>query len=206
MPAKLGGVYTLVSVLFAVALLSLSLLKASLDVTLRGVSEKKWNNWPVRTIIATGDGEINWWYNVPDVQLLPTSRLYPLKNIRDHLWLLMTRSNYDKGSLMLLLADKKISETRKMIDQNQPLAALDSLESAISLLQKADSILEDFPAGQDESRQVHYIIYLAGKANQGTADLLGQKISSDLPKYWQIRHKIQLFNEQQEREKAEKNY
>lgn len=68
-------------------------------------------------------------------RVLPDSTLWPLKAIRDKLWLLLTPTPERKSELNLLFADKRLVMARMLFEKDKP-------EIAFSTLTKAEKYLE----------------------------------------------------------------
>lgn len=58
-------------------------------------------------------------YTLPYTGLLPDSPLYPLKKMRDSVWVFFTRDNMKKAELLLLLSDKKIVMAQVLADKGK---------------------------------------------------------------------------------------
>lgn len=58
-------------------------------------------------------------YTLPYTGLLPDSPLYPLKKMRDSVWVFFTRDSMKKAELLLLLSDKKIVMAQVLADKGK---------------------------------------------------------------------------------------
>ena len=58
-------------------------------------------------------------YTMPYAGLLPDSPLYPLKKMRDSVWVFFTRDNVKKADVLLLISDKKIVMAQAMADKGK---------------------------------------------------------------------------------------
>ncbi len=67
--------------------------------------------------------------------LLPDHPLYPLKMIRDRIWLWLTTNSLEKAELLLLFADKRLGAGKALIEGNK-------IELGITTLTKAEKYLE----------------------------------------------------------------
>lgn len=70
--------------------------------------------------------EIN--YTLPHAGLLPDSPLYPIKRMRDALWLFFTRDSLEKAELLRLFTDKKIVMAQAMAEKGKWDLAVETAE------------------------------------------------------------------------------
>lgn len=68
-------------------------------------------------------------------RILPDSPVWPLKAIRDRLWLILTFDNSRKAELSLLFSDKRLGMSRVLFERGKP-------ELAFSTLTKGEKYLE----------------------------------------------------------------
>jgi tetratricopeptide (TPR) repeat protein len=75
-------------------------------------------------------------YNLPyPGKILPDSPLWPIKALRDRLWLWLTFNETKKAELMLLYADKRLASSQTLFQKGKA-------EIAFSTLTKAEKYLE----------------------------------------------------------------
>ncbi len=74
-------------------------------------------------------------------RILPDSPIWPLKALRDRLWMLVTTNNMRKAELSLLFADKRLMSSYELFKLNKPQIALTTLTKAEKYLEEA-SIIE----------------------------------------------------------------
>lgn len=67
--------------------------------------------------------------------ILPDHLLYPLKMIRDRIWLWLTTDPFKKAELLLKFADKRLMATEALMEQNK-------IDLGITTLTKAEKYLE----------------------------------------------------------------
>lgn len=77
--------------------------------------------------------EVN--YFLPYPGILPDHLLYPLKMVRDRIWLFLTTDPLRKAELYLLFADKRLGASRALIEGNK-------IDLGITTLTKAEKYLE----------------------------------------------------------------
>ncbi len=81
------------------------------------------------------DIEIDYYLPFPG-RILPDHFLWPLKALRDKLWLLVTTDEGKKGELKLLFADKRLVMSKALFESDNP-------EIAFSTLTKAEKYLKE---------------------------------------------------------------
>lgn len=104
-------IYIIIGILFAILILFISIARANLEVVLKEEREDRIRVIPMNIVINKENGEkIKSVYYLPKIKIYPTNILYPVKIWRDQLWLALTRNPCEKSKLLLLIADKKMSE------------------------------------------------------------------------------------------------
>jgi len=88
-------------------------------------------------------------------QITPDNVLWPIKALRDKLWLSLTINPSKKADLELLIADKRLADAKLLFEEQ-------NADLAISVLTKAEKYLEN--AGQDAQ--------IAKKEGMNTQDFL----------------------------------
>jgi hypothetical protein len=79
-------------------------------------------------------------------RISPDSPFWPIKALRDRLWLLLTSNPSRKAELKLLFADKRIAMSKALFEK-------DKSEIAFSTLTKAEKYLEEACTAEQENRQ-----------------------------------------------------
>ena len=96
------------------------------------------------SILAQYDTDI--YYNLPHQgRVLPDSPLWPLKALRDKLWLFVTTNSSRKAELKLLFADKRLMSARILFEKDKP-------ELAFTTLSKGEKYLEEALIQENENR------------------------------------------------------
>jgi len=90
--------------------------------------------------------------------VLPGHFLWPLKVIRDRVWLLVTTDETEKANLLLLFADKRLASSLKLAESGD-------YDNALSTLVKAENYLEMASHKEKETRE-------SGNETQDTLRLL----------------------------------
>ena len=79
-------------------------------------------------------------------RICPDSPFWPIKALRDRLWLMLTSNPERKAELKLLFADKRLAMSKTLFER-------DKSEIAFSTLTKAEKYLEEACVIEQESRQ-----------------------------------------------------
>ena len=120
---------------------------------------------------ATAEPKID--YNLPyPGSVLPDSPLWPVKALRDKLWLLVTTSDTKKAELLLLLADKRLASSKILFQKGKAGIAFSTFTKAEKYLQlSANQIERGWKKGADE-KSLTYKIVLAALKHREVADEL----------------------------------
>jgi hypothetical protein len=85
-------------------------------------------------------------YQLPYPGILPDHFLYPLKMIRDRIWLFLTTDSLKKAELLLTYADKRLWAAQLLLDKGQE-------EKAVATASKAEKYLEQAVAQEVKARE-----------------------------------------------------
>ena len=117
--------------LFAFAVLAVSVVKT---VAIEGQATSQ--NYKITAPTATESvqkQEVDYFLAYPGI--LPDHFLYPVKMVRDRIWLWLTVEPRKKAELMLLLADKRLGAGKVLIEGNK-------IDLGVSTLGKAEKYLQ----------------------------------------------------------------
>lgn len=89
--------------------------------------------------------EIDYYLPFPG-RILPDHFLWPLKALRDKLWLLVTTDAGKKAELKLLFADKRLAMSKTLFEIDKP-------EIAFSTLTKAEKYLQEASSQEEKNRE-----------------------------------------------------
>lgn len=102
----------------AFLVLYISLARGSLDLMIKDEKENELRKVPIKSEIINKDGAITIIdYKFPETRTLPTNPFYSIKKVRDYLWISFTKNPADKYRVIMLVADKKMSEVVLMNQQ-----------------------------------------------------------------------------------------
>lgn len=122
--------------LFGGAILIVSISRAGLEIMARENNEGKLRVQPIMI-----DNKLI--YSLPEVGIMPGNLLYGFKKIRDSLWERLSSGSTRKAKILLLMADKKMAETRALIDKGDERRALKSGSEAVYKLKYARMLVAE---------------------------------------------------------------
>lgn len=96
-------------------------------------------------VLGDEDVSIDYFFSYPG-RVLPDNPLWPIKALRDKLWIFVTTNTSKKAELLLLFADKRLVSARILYEREKP-------EVALSTLTKAEKYLEEATIAETKSRQ-----------------------------------------------------
>lgn len=88
-------------------------------------------------------------YTLPYAGIGPDNPLYPLKEMRDSLWVFFTRDHNKKAELLLLMSDKKI-----VMAQN--LARMEKWDMVVESLRDSESDIKLLITSLDSAKKIGY--------------------------------------------------
>lgn len=112
------------------------------------------------------------YYLVSPGRVLPDSPLWPVKAVRDRIWVWITTDPTRKAELYLLLADKRLGASKTLFEEGKP-------ELGFSTLTKAEKYLESASNKERENR---------GKGIETTEFL--QKLAKASLKHFEVMQEI----------------
>lgn len=151
---------TVMACFLAVGVLFVSISRASLDVALNNDKNREMR----KTAIEATDGNEVFTYKIPQVWVLPDNSLYCLKTLRDYVWLHFTPRGTKRSEIALFIADKKISEAKRLLSENKTQMAIEASKEALNKLKYARN--------EKNSKE----IYHAGWVYAKILESYGQKI------------------------------
>ncbi|MGI5840920.1 MAG: DUF5667 domain-containing protein [Patescibacteria group bacterium] len=198
-----SGLYIVFVVLFSATILFVSISRASLDIWASENNFDKARNCPIEFIIkADAHGIEKGSYNLPSISVLPGSPLYILKDIRDELWIGFSTGPESKATTALLVADKKMSASKSLFEDNKGDKAVELAREALEYIKRAKS--EWQKASNDEPQMCSPIdnkIFNAGLAYEEVLKTSGKKAAGDKNEFREVLLQIQEWNEKQKEEK-----
>lgn len=123
-----------------------------------------------------GDSNVRIDYDLPyQGRIVPDSPLWPLKALRDKIWLFVTSNSSRKAELSLLFADKRLASAKILFQNDKP-------EIAFTTLSKAEKYLEESLLQENKNR----------KKGMNTSDFLKRLALASL-KHYEVMDEIVLI-------------
>lgn len=201
---KIGIEFCFISmaVILGILILIVSLTRTSLIGILKDEKENKLRTEPVEFLVQNKDGILEKSsYKLPQTNLLPDDFFYFLKEIRESLWIKLSHNSYDKSRILFLIADKKASETKLLIENKKIEMALNTIQKAINQLKYSRKEIKNFQNNQNNISQLNEQFFQASLAYQKILDC-NQEIFSDTKKE-KCQRIINDFNNWIKKEKEE---
>lgn len=157
--------------IFAFGVLSVSVFKASAKTLAAIRPVLKLTVSPSLTAAPTPKSEIQ--YYLPYPGILPDHPLYPLKMIRDRIWLWFTTDSLKKAEVLLLFADKRLGAGKALIEGNKLNLGFSTLEKAEKYLERVVEQLETAKKKGKQVRQTAEKLKTAAAKHQEVLTKLG---------------------------------
>ena len=126
-----------VALFFGVGILMTSVLRTSAQTVNDGLEAEAVEFVVTEAEEPTPAAETAVEYNLTWPGILPDHFLYPIKMIRDRIWLFLTTDNYKKAELMLKYADKRVWSASMLVDREKYDLAASTATKAEKYLQQA---------------------------------------------------------------------
>ncbi len=160
---RLGRILTLV---LAFSILVLSLTMASLETAAKNNEDNTLRVNPIIFDYLNEKGEVKQnIYKTPESSIAANSPVYPLKKIRDNLWIKLSGNNEKKIEVYMLIADKKIKEANDLYrSKNEEKFIIETVNEAVSSLKMAKNNLKDVSLDKIEIDKINHRLSESSKA------------------------------------------
>ncbi len=119
-------------------------------------------------------------YYLPYPGILPDNMLYPLKMVRDRIWLFLTIDPLKKGERLLLFSDKRLGAGKTLIEGGK-------VELGVSTITKGEKYLEEAIAQAERARnkgkETTVLYEKLEKATLKHQEILGEVLSKVPPAF-----------------------
>jgi hypothetical protein len=127
-------------------------------------------------LLATQSGQgVDYFLAYPGI--LPDHFLYPVKMVRDRVWLWLTFNPLKKAQLMLLLADKRLGAGEALINGNKTELGISTLTKGEKYLQQAVAQEKIAKGGGENTQVFHDKLSLAVQKHEEVLLGLKDKVS-----------------------------
>jgi hypothetical protein len=100
-------------------------------------------------------------YNFPYPGILPDSPLWPIKALRDRVWVALTTNKDKKAEVLLFLADKRIAAAKMLFEKGKAEIGFATLTKAEKYLEAASKQVGDCWKDGSDSKGISYRLTLA---------------------------------------------
>ena len=183
-------ILTLFVLIGASGILLVSISRASLEIMKKEDREGRLRTEPV----IINDLEI---YKLPQSRMLPSNVFYWLKEIRDWIWQKFSPDEEDKITVMLILADKKISESRTLFEKEKYGLAFINFEKAIEKLEKSEELAKKITDNNIFKNETLYQIKKMLEVYEKIIEEMGKSDKIDKQKYLLLLQKINALKEKE---------
>jgi len=194
----LKGLGLAAAILLGVVILVVSWVRAGLVILAIESRDEEIRVLPIRFAVDRGEGEIEWYaYKIPEAGMLPGNMLYGVKEVRNDLWLAMSRSPEEKKRLLLLMADKKIAEANSLIKSGKNKLALKAGRKALDKLKYSKQVAE----ATEKNNGLEERIFQAGYAYKMVLGAMKFEKGERNDEYNKLIDELDRWNEEQREEK-----
>jgi len=161
-----GRLVRVLTLVLAFSILAISLTMASLETAAKNNDDNNLRVNPIAFDYLNEKGEIKQnIYKTPESSVAANSLIYPIKNIRDDLWIKMSSNGEKKTEVYLLIADKKIKEANDLYNDNSDQKFIaETANEALNNLKEAKSNLKDVQLDKIEIDKINSRLMESGKA------------------------------------------
>ena len=195
--------YAVTALIIGLGVLFISLAKASLQIWAVEDVQNQLRTKPIDFVITYTDGSTeSGSYKLPEIKTLPTSPLYTLKTARNYLWLRLTKGEFDRSKMALLIADKNMTEAQILFSNKESKSGLLSSVEAIDKLKYAYNEINDTKIDNIEVNQLKSQIVKAGYAYKVVLEKSKDTLNPDnKTEYNKIIKDLEKWNEERKKEK-----
>lgn len=193
-------VFSMIILFIGIGILYISLVRASLEIMAQSNNENKLRVKPLVFTISNSDNLEVHEYKFPEVNTLPTKPWYKVKEIRDELWIYLSNDPISKAKMILLIADKKITESQMLYKQNHYSLALDTGDEAFNKLKYAYMAVSEADPKNTEARHIKNEIYKASFAYKEIINSINQDQKLDQNRFLKLINDIDNWNEEKRQE------
>jgi len=136
-------------------------------------------------------------YKLPQSWTLPDNKYYWLKEVRDWTWQKFSFGEENKIQIWLVLADKKVSEARVLIEMGKYDLAFKSYQKAIDKLKYAEGLVNKIENKDIIKNQLANQIRKMAEVYRKMIEEIGKNDKIDEQKYLLLLQKINEFEKNQ---------
>lgn len=186
--------------------LAVSVARAGWEIWAKNNNQETQANNLIQFTAVFSDGETApETYKLPEIGLLPDQMFYGLKKIRDYLWLSFSKGDA-KIKMALLLGDKSMAESMKMMEAGKYDKSLEAGNEAMDKLEYAGKLINKTTTTGKQTQQLHRQIFWAGYAYKEVVEKMQDAFGLDTEKFLKLVTRINEWNKEQEKERYNWDY
>jgi ribosomal protein L17 len=161
-----GRLVRILTLGLAFSILAISLTMASLETAAKNDDDNNLRVNPISFDYLNEKGEVKQnIYKTPESSVAANSLIYPIKNMRDDLWIKMSTDGKKKTEIYLLIADKKIKEANDLYNsKSNEKFIVKTANEALNNLKEAKSNLKDVQLDKTEIDKINQQLMESGRA------------------------------------------
>jgi len=154
------NILIIIGLFLSIVILFISLTRANLETVLKEEKEDRIRVMPIDIVTDKDNGEkIKSTYYLPKIKIYPSNILYPIKMLRDKLWLTLIRDPCQKSKLLMLIADKQMAE-------NDEISANEAVDKLIEAWKLCPDHRQEIAKGAKAYRQITGLMRKYSQANE----------------------------------------
>lgn len=190
--------YTIGASLLGVMILIMSISKVSFLAMVKREEEGMMPKEPIYFEWKNDRGQterMNYVLPLPGINR--SSLVYGIKNARNWIWVNMPGKNEEKVMLLILLTEKKMSESVKLMEDNRVARALITAEEAVDYLKQARYKLEGTKISKEDKKDLDRKILEVGLVCEKIIDQMESTFNLDSVRHEKLSIEIKKFNEKE---------
>lgn len=196
--------YTVVAIIGGIVILFLSVTRAGYELMAKDNNENKLRNNLIEFTYIDDNGEKQEYsYLLPTTNTLPNNPFYGFKKVRDYLWLKFSQGEVNKCKTAFLLADKKMTEGKMLMEIGESKMAIEASQEALEKLKYAKSIIPDDERFRVESDHIRDQIYMAGLAYESIVKKMQLSFENESTAKSLLEKNLNDFNQENKQERKE---
>jgi hypothetical protein len=196
--------YTVLAILGGIVILFLSVTRAGYELMANDNNENKLRNNLIEFTYLDDSGEKQEYsYLLPTTSTLPNNPFYGFKKVRDYLWLKFSQGEINKCKTAFLLADKKMTEGKMLMELGETKIAIEASQEALEKLKYAKSIIPDDEKFRVEADYIRDQVYMAGLAYESIVKKIQLSFEDESAAKNLLEKNLNEFNQENKKERKE---
>ena len=196
--------YTILAIIGGIVILFFSVTRAGYELMAKDNNENKLRNNLIEFTYLDDNGEKQEFnYLLPTTKTLPNNPFYGFKKIRDYLWLKFSQGEINKCKTAFLLADKKMTEGKMLMELGNSKMAIEASQEALEKLKYTKSIIPDDEKFRVEADHIRDQVYMAGLAYESIVKKMELSFDDESSAKILLEKNLNEFNQENKKERKE---